>query len=103
MVVFQSENHFYFLCKSIEQNTPVVQLYRSTKNEDMELLESKPLNSSNQRVYLRIEPKKDRYLMSWAVDEKIWNPILEVDARFLSTETAGGFVGCVIGLYATSL
>ena len=41
--------------------------------------------------------------MSWAVDEKIWNPILEVDARFLSTETAGGFVGCVIGLYATSL
>jgi alpha-N-arabinofuranosidase len=26
-----------------------------------------------------------------------------VDGTFLSTETAGGFVGCVFALYATSL
>ncbi len=33
-----------------------------------------------------------------------WNLLQDhVDAKFLSTKVAGGFVGCVYALYATSL
>lgn len=102
MVIFQNEAHFYFLCKSVSGGKPVVQLYQSSK-DTMQLLSAKQLPSPNRDVYLRIEPKKAVYTMSFSTDGKKWTVLQDVDAKFLSTATAGGFVGCVFGLYATSL
>ncbi|RYZ52427.1 MAG: glycoside hydrolase family 43 protein, partial [Chitinophagaceae bacterium] len=102
LVIFQSESFFYYLCKSLEGGKPVVQLYKSTK-DSMELLLSKPLPTTTGDVYLRIEPKNAVYATSFSTDGKNWTPLQEVDGKFLSTATAGGFVGSVFGLYATSL
>jgi alpha-N-arabinofuranosidase len=102
LVAFQNEEHFYYLCKSLANGKPVVQLYQSSK-DSMKLLASKPLASGKQDVYLRIEPRNAVYATSYSIDGQKWIPVQEVDGRFLSTATAGGFVGTVIGLYATAL
>ena len=103
LVIFQSEKHFYYLCKSVDKDKAVVQLFRSGENDEMELLLSKEMYNIHQKIFLRIEPKKTIYSMSWSTDNKKWELLMDVDAKFLSTETAGGFVGSVFGLYATSM
>ncbi|MGZ5286550.1 MAG: beta-xylosidase family glycoside hydrolase, partial [Flavisolibacter sp.] len=102
LVIFQSENHFYFLCKSLMKGKPVIQLYKSTKNGGMELIDSDELYSVNMKVSLRITSDNDVYRFSYSSENK-WKNLVDADARFLSTKTAGGFVGCVFGLYATSM
>jgi alpha-N-arabinofuranosidase len=102
IIIFQIETHFYYLCKSLAEGKPVIQLFQS--NEDsMILLASQPLTSVNQEVFLRIEPKNAIYTMSFSADGEKWTALKDVDGRFLSTATAGGFVGSVFGLYATAL
>jgi alpha-N-arabinofuranosidase len=103
LIIFQSEKHFYYVCKSMEGGKPVVQLYQSTPGSDMTLLTSQQLSSTNQQLYLRIEPKNAIYAVSYSTDNKNWTLLKDVDGKFLSTKTAGGFVGSVFGLYATSL
>ena len=110
LAIFQNEHHFYYLCKSIEGGKPVVQLYRSTKGEDMELLKSETLPSNNQSVNLLIVADGPAYSFYWSsgfdstMDRVKWNLLLSgADGKFLSTKTAGGFVGSLFGMYATSM
>jgi alpha-N-arabinofuranosidase len=104
LVIFQNENTFYYLCKSLSGGKPVVQLYQGTKDSlNMNLLTEKTVGSTNQDVQLRIEPKNAIYSMSFSTDGKSWTKLQDVDGKILSTEKAGGFVGCVFGLYATSI
>ena len=110
LVIFQNEKHFYYLCKSVEGSIPVIQLYRSASgggsSATMELLASSTLGKeeSESEVSLRIEAKEDTYSFSYTCTPGHWILLKEsVDAKFLSTRIAGGFVGCMFGLYATSL
>jgi len=90
IAAFQDEHHFYYLCRSVEDGKPVVQLYKC-----MELLKSVVLDVSSDE--LRIDARGDTY------DFFYGNKLLaSADATFLSTATAGGFVGVVFALYATS-
>jgi alpha-N-arabinofuranosidase len=105
LVIFQNEKHFYFLSKSLEGNTPAIQLYKSG-SEQMELLASQAIKDDRNKksVYLKIEARGDMYAFSFATDSDKWVLLQDnVDAHFLSTKVAGGFVGCVYALYATSL
>ena len=110
LAVFQNEKHFYFLCKSIDSTGPVVQLYRSadradSKNE-MELIASQSVEKTNggKELYLKIESKGNTYSFFFSEDIGVWTLLKEnVDARYLSTRVAGGFVGCMYALYGTSL
>jgi len=53
---------------------------------------------------LKIESKDDIYSFSYDLEPNQWNVLKDsVDANYLSTKVAGGFVGCMIALYATSL
>jgi xylan 1,4-beta-xylosidase len=102
-VIFQNENHFYYLCQSIKNGKPVVQLYQSTDKKEMILLASQELTSLKQQLYLKIKAKGALYDFLFSTDNHKWNVLKDsVDAKFLSTETAGGFVGVVIGMYGTS-
>ncbi len=107
LLVFQNESHFYFLCKSLEGGNPAVQLFKSRgQAEDMELLASQTLNASEATgtLLLRIESDGATYSFLYSPDGREWHPVKEkVDATFLSTKVAGGFVGCMYALYATSL
>jgi alpha-N-arabinofuranosidase len=105
LVIFQNEKHFYFLCKSLGDNAAMIQLYKSGEDQ-MELLGSQPITDEQKAkpLHLRIEARGNTYSFSFATDSGKWILLQDnVDARFLSTKVAGGFVGCVYALYATSL
>lgn len=108
LVVFQNEKHFYFLCKSIDSVGPVVQLYRSSEDakNEMKLIASQPIKKTEggNELSLRIESKGNTYSFLFSEDSGKWTLLKDnVDARYLSTKVAGGFVGCMYALYATSL
>lgn len=109
LVVFQNEDHFYYLAASVENGKSVVQLYRSllvpADSNRMELLVSYPLAAGKEGlIYLKINCDEDSYSFYASNDRIRWEALREgLDARYLSTRTAGGFVGCTFALYATSL
>ncbi|WP_409932542.1 glycoside hydrolase family 43 protein [Xanthocytophaga flavus] len=105
LLVFQSEDHFYFLCQSLNQNQkPVIELYKSTpKEKAMQLLAEIPLSMQTKKTGLRIVSEGENYSFYFSTDAKSWSVVKDkVDAKFVSTKEAGGFVGCLYGMYATS-
>ena len=106
LLVFQSEHNFYYLCKTMKDGTAMVQLYRSTAGDDMELMTSQTLpdNPKSGRIELKVEARGGTYAFFHASRPGEWHQIGEdVPASYLSTKVAGGFVGCLYALYATSL
>jgi xylan 1,4-beta-xylosidase len=103
LLIFQNETHYYFLCKSFEKGEPVVQLYKPAvwASDPPELLASQKI--SGKKVHLKIEAKADTYAFYFADKKDKWVLLKDnVDGKFLSTETAGGFVGSLFALYGTS-
>jgi xylan 1,4-beta-xylosidase len=110
LIIFQNENHFYFLCKSIEKNNPVIQLFKSSdsavSNNHLELIASQIITKKENKknLFLKIEARANVYDFFYACKPSRWKILKDnVDGIFLSTETAGGFCGCLYALYATSL
>ncbi len=102
IAIFQSESHFYYLCKSVAAGKPVLQVFKGTQDEKkMELL--KQIELRNNVVYLQIEADRDKYHFKYATTPNQWKLLFNnVDGKYLSTKEAGGFVGCLFALYATS-
>lgn len=56
----------------------------------------------SRKCLLRIVCKQDRYIFQYAKPLTTdWHDLASLSTRYLSTETAGGFTGIVIGMYAT--
>ena len=106
LMIFQNETHFYFLCKSIQNNLPVVQLYSSvadSKTGETVLLKSIILKNIQSDLKLKIAANGSTYAFFYAEENNEWQLLKDnVDATFLSTEKAGGFVGCMYAMYGTS-
>ncbi|HEX9956690.1 MAG TPA: glycoside hydrolase family 43 protein, partial [Fibrella sp.] len=104
LMIFQDERHFYLLSKSTAQGKDMLQLFKSNpKDKSMELLTEVPLTAKAGKVGLRIASMGGTYSFSFSDDAKNWKLLKDnVDAKFLSTKEAGGFIGCLYGLYATS-
>lgn len=107
MLVFQSEPHYYLLCRSVEDGLPVIQLYRSftsaAQKGDLELLISQRLPEETGRLSLRAEAKRDLYAFSYSTQPDSWTMLKDsVDATFLNTKYPQGFVGVMYALYGTS-
>ncbi|MDP2885791.1 MAG: glycoside hydrolase family 43 protein [Ignavibacteria bacterium] len=110
LLIFQNETHFYYLCKSILGGKPVIQLLSSETEGDkartMQLVALQELDGSfaEKPVGLKIEAQSSTYSFLYSTQKDKWTLLkYGVDARFLSTRVAGGFVGCMYALYATSL
>jgi xylan 1,4-beta-xylosidase len=102
IIVFQNEQHFYYLCKSIKNNKPGIQLYKSEGKEIKEIAAA--YLSDIARIFLKVQANKKVYNFLYSIDNKKWISIAnEIDAKFLSTEVAGGFVGSFYAMYTTSL
>jgi len=108
LIVFHNEDHFYYLCKSVDEGNEVVQLYKSVTSEnknDMELIvQQKLICTSNTDLYFKISIEGIN--MSFYYSEKPDEWVLlkdKVDASFLSVKRAWAFVGSTFGMYATSL
>ena len=104
LVIFQDEKHFYYLCKSVDNGKPMLQLFKSTADaKQPELLAQAPLKSATASVQLRIQAQGDAYSFAFSETGKTWNVLKDkVDGKFVSTQVAGGFIGCLFGMYATS-
>ena len=115
LLIFMSETRFYFICKSIENNKPIIQLYRSMDssivNDQMELLASKEISEEENKTDLNLQIKADRNVYSFYYsftkndDENVdWNLLKDnVDAKYLSVKIPKDFTGCIFALYATSM
>lgn len=62
----------------------------------------KEISVRHKKVYLRVEGSNDLYSYYYSVDNKSFEKIGDIDTRFLSSETAGGFTGVYIGIFAQS-
>lgn len=110
VVALQSEKHYYAVGKTIANGKEVVQLRKSqdaTKpgTPETTVLAEAPLNPNDQKkpLYLKVEFKGSKYAFYYGTKEGEWKLLQDnVDATFLSTRTAGGFVGVTLGMYATS-
>ncbi len=110
LLAFQNETHFYYLCRSIAGGKPVIQLFssamESSQARPMQLLASQelPRGVGEQPIGLKIEAFGSTYSFLYKTRKDSWTLLIDgVDARFLSTRVAGGFVGCMYAMYATSL
>ncbi|WP_324721695.1 glycoside hydrolase family 43 protein [Salinimicrobium sp. HB62] len=101
LIAFQNETHFYFIAKSYEGNSPVVQLYRGSESGP-ELLASEKISPSGKPVVFKVEFDKDIYKFYYKTGNEWKNLGGELYGKYLSTRIAGGFVGNNIGMYTTS-
>jgi alpha-N-arabinofuranosidase len=72
----------------------------------MELMASQKLTSTSgsKSLFLRIEARGETYAFYYGARSAKWTLLKGgVDATFLSTRVAGGFVGSLYAMYATSL
>ncbi|UJH90636.1 glycoside hydrolase family 43 protein [Antarcticibacterium sp. 1MA-6-2] len=101
LIAFQNEAHFYFIAKSYEGNSPVVQLFKGAENGE-ELLASQKLPASGEAIEFKVEFDEDVYRFFYKTGSEWKNLGGELDGKYLSTKVAGGFVGNNLGMYTTS-
>ncbi len=109
LLVFQNEQHYYYLSKKNVNNKLVIQVRKSVvafnKNDEStqeEILVSKNLET-NEPMFLKIEAIGSVYNFYYAIKKNDWQILAKnVDGKFLSTKIAGGFVGSFFAMYATS-
>lgn len=104
LVIFQNENHFYYICKSYDKGRNVIQLLKGNPvSNNMELLKQIDLPGVHKKVYFKINSERDLYSFWFGLKENEWTLVKDqVDGKFLSTAVAKGFVGALYGVYATS-
>ena len=106
LLVFQNEQHYYWLCQSVENGQQVLQLLKSaaTTDKEPELLAAEKIEAvPGKNIELKIKANGNTYAFYYALKKGDWQLLKDgVDAKFLSTQVAGGFVGCMYAMYATS-
>jgi len=102
LLIYQSEFNFYYLCKSIEGSRQVLQIFKGNKqNNNMSLIKQVYVGKS--KLYLQIEADKSVCNFYYSNNAKNWKLLAGgLDGKYLSTKVAGGFVGSLFALYATS-
>jgi xylan 1,4-beta-xylosidase len=102
LVILQDEKHFYFLSKTKKEGNDIIQLLKS-KDNTTEVLAEVVLAGNTEKINLKITSDSDFYSFYFSKDSQNWTLLKDkVDAKFLSTKEAGGFIGCMYGMYATS-
>lgn len=105
IAAFQNDEHFFFfgLEKNAGEKTQLVVSRRAGAGDPAQgkIIASTPFAvERGKAVELRIDARGSRYDFRYRTGEG-WTPLLlDADGTVLSTRTAGGFVGTVIGLYA---
>lgn len=101
LLLFKDESHQYFLSVSKAGTQTCVTLQQYGRRDDTELAR-KELSGTPKAIDLKVISNGTTYDFYYAVKKGQWELLMkDVDAKYLSTATAGGFTGSVIGLYAT--
>jgi len=110
LAIFMNENHYYYMCKSIENGNTVIQLYKAIEQENaeskMELLAEQKIEEENtdRNVQLKIDSDSRTYSFYYAFDDDNWYPLMEnLDGTYIRAIIPHDFVGAVFAMYVTSL
>ena len=52
-------------------------------------------------VFLQVEGDENLYKFSWSADGQTWHQVGQMNAKYISTESTGGFTGIILGLFST--
>ncbi|WP_303919313.1 glycoside hydrolase family 43 protein [Draconibacterium sediminis] len=107
IVALQSENANYVFGVTKKGDDDVLVLQRNFKRRFRGEMDSKVIASTkidlSKPVRLQVSAKGDKYEFAYAVEGADLVRLGEtVSGDILSTDVAGGFTGCLLGLYATS-
>ena len=104
LLIFQNEEHFYFICKSIRNNKQAIEVYKSSNKDSSknELIAYANLKSGKTPLQIKIDANNDTYSFYYSEKKEKYSLLKTLDAKFLSTKEVGGFVGCMFAMYATS-
>lgn len=100
IVALQSETaHYYF---GVRQTVKGTELFIEQANKKApELIYHQPINNMALPINLRIEGDAGKISFSYKNNQGQYKVVLkEADAKILSTEIAGGFVGTLLGIHA---
>lgn len=105
IVILQSNEFHYRLISTIRDGIRVLQLIRCFKGEEEVLsqVQIEDISRKDSGIRLRITAEKQDLRFAYSYDGKGYHIVKAgVDARILSTDVAGGFVGNTMGLYCSS-
>ncbi|AHW58820.1 alpha-N-arabinofuranosidase [Draconibacterium orientale] len=107
IVALQSENANYVFGVTKQGDDYVLVLQRNFKRRFRGEMDSKVIASTkielSQPLRLQVSAKGDKYEFSYSTNGADFVRLGEtVSGDILSTDVAGGFTGCLLGLYATS-
>lgn len=112
LTLYQNEYYNYVWAKTLVEGKPALVLKRSEKNQEKDdasavaqSLATLFLNpaEANQSIRLKVEGNGRYYSFAYAIGDGTWQWVLRgSDASNLSTYKAGGFIGTMIGLFATA-
>ena len=92
------DSHYDLAVRKRDGKLSLVLKYKLSRLEHTE--KEIPLDSSV--VYLLVSGTKDAYEFYYCTNDYIYIPLGTIDTTFLSSETAGGFTGVYLALYAQS-
>ncbi len=102
LVIYQSQSFNYQFLIGKKNNKTTLSLVKTYKDEE-EIIAETTLDKCYSDIILRMTQKEQDLSFTFSLDESTYRTLADyVDARMLSTDVAGGFVGNTIGLYATS-
>ena len=99
LALLQKEDHNFVLGKTMKKGQLMVTLTRAEKNN----VQIASATIKGGKLKLKVEGHDRYYDFYYAVGNGDWQLLAKgVDASNLSTQKSGGFIGAVIGLYASS-
>lgn len=101
MTLFQNETHNIVFGKTLLNGKPTLIVKRTEK--ETVIIASCILPDNDSAIRLKTEANGRYYSFSYAIgDSSTWHPlVIGTDASNISTARSGGFIGAMIGLYAT--
>ncbi|SNR77967.1 alpha-N-arabinofuranosidase [Lutibacter agarilyticus] len=98
IVAFQNEEFFYKMVLERKDSNYFLKISSATEEfESIQLKDFKP----SQSVFLKMKTIENEFYAFYSLDETNWKPIGgKLDAKLLSTKTAGGYIGAYFGLYS---
>ena len=99
LVIVQSEDYHARLVVTTYDGVKKVEMIRTLDGKE-ERLGSREIEGTRIQLTLQAEGQSVKAMAEVNGEEFVIAE--DVDIRHLSTETAGGFVGCTLGLYTTS-
>lgn len=107
LVMFQNEAFHFVLGVSNINGKNFVTLQKSSRvndKVDKEILAQQELtNGFKGKIHLKVQCSGGKFSFFYKVKGNDWNLLAsDIDASYLSTERAGGFIGTILGFYASS-